>query len=104
MVRVDTEYVRKVLGRIQRKTSNEKYGGIKMKISKKTGPYSFGNCIWDKESKFWCFSWGEEIHNDWVEFSIINEFPVESINEAYMKDPTNFDLDEDIINEILEDD
>ncbi len=74
-----------------------------MKISKKTIPYSINECKWDEESEGWLFNWGEEIPNRWVKFSIEHEVPVESINEAYMKDPSNFELEESIIEEILED-
>ncbi|HBV81632.1 MAG TPA: hypothetical protein DEB74_02275 [Lachnospiraceae bacterium] len=75
-----------------------------MKISKKTEPYSIYGCEWDKESEGWLFNWGEEIPDDWVKFSIKHSIPVESINEAYEKNPSDFELDEDIIEEILEDD
>lgn len=75
-----------------------------MKVNKKTIPYSIGVCEWDKESDGWLFSWGEEISASWVEFSIEYEIPVESINAAYERNPTDFELDEDIITEILEDD
>lgn len=74
-----------------------------MKISKKTVPYSINECEWNKESKVWLFSWGEEIPDKWVKFSIKNQIPVECINEASEKDPTNFELDEDVIEEILAD-
>ncbi|MEL7656137.1 MAG: hypothetical protein AAGU75_09540 [Bacillota bacterium] len=75
-----------------------------MKVSKKTVPYSIEACEWDKESEGWLFSWGEEIPDEWVIFSIKKEFPVESINEAYEKDSTNFELKVKVLEEILEDD
>lgn len=74
-----------------------------MKVSKKTVPYSIAECEWDEESEGWLFSWGEEIPDDWVKFSIKKEFPVESINEAYEKDATNFELKVRVLEEILED-
>lgn len=77
---------------------------FKMKVNKNTEPYSIEKCKWDKDSEEWLFSWGEEIPNSWIKFSIKHEFPVESINEAHEKDPNKFELDENIIIEILEDD
>jgi hypothetical protein len=75
-----------------------------MKISKKTVPYSVRKCKWDKESEGWLFNWGEEIPDEWVKFSIKHEYPVESINDAYEKDPAKFKLDEDVMDEILDED
>lgn len=73
-----------------------------MKITKNTEPYSFEQCEWDRDAKAWLFSWGEEIPNAWVDFSIENQVPVESINQAYELDPTNFMLNISVIEEILE--
>lgn len=74
-----------------------------MKISKNTVPVSLKKCKWDGEIGEWLFNWGEEIPNDWVEFSIKNDCPVESINEAYERDPNNFELKLNVIEDILDD-
>ncbi len=74
-----------------------------MKIGKNTVPYSLYKCEWDSERETWLFSWGEEIPDDWVKFSITHDCPVESINEAYELDPVAFELSVRVINEILDD-
>lgn len=73
-----------------------------MEISKKTKPYSLGECKWDKDAGEWLFPWGEEIPPEWVEFSIKYQIPVEDINRAHDFDPNNFELNLRVINEILD--
>lgn len=74
-----------------------------MKVNKNTTPYSIGKCKWDNDAEAWLFPWEEEIPDAWVKFSIEHECPVESINQAYEKNPTDFELNLRVIEEILED-
>lgn len=73
-----------------------------MQIQKKQEPYSRNGCRWDSEEELWRFSWEEEIPSSWVNLSIKTGIPVEDINQAHMLNPTDFDLDQKVIEEILE--
>ena len=69
---------------------------------KGTPPYMIGKCKWDKELESWVFAWGEPIPDEWVRFSRKSGIPVETINAAHEYDPTGFELNIDVIEDIID--